>query len=125
MSEADDYNKCWLVTSPTVQHFLIRLYFWQSSQGTDREYRHSKWNQATVDLDRSDDYSKTLYIFHQLRDNIMMDELFQEEPAVITLDNVADYLHRPGGRDVFDVNVQAVIKTKDAPNASKQFYLNL
>ena len=55
----------------------------------------------------------------------MTGKLFQEEPAVITLDNVADYLHRPGGRDVFDVNVQAVIKTKDAPNASKQFYLNV
>jgi len=49
----------------------------------------------------------------------------EDEPAVITLDNVADYLHRPGGRDVFDVNVQAVIKTRDAPNASKQFYLNV
>jgi len=48
-----------------------------------------------------------------------------EEPAVITLDNVADYLHRPAGRDVFDVNVQAVIKTRDAPNASNQFYLNV
>ena len=44
---------------------------------------------------------------------------------MITLDNVADYLHRPAGRDVFDVNVQAVIKTRDAPNASNQFYLNV
>lgn len=49
----------------------------------------------------------------------------EDEPAVITLDNVAKYLHNSGGRDVFDVNVQAVIKTKDAPNASKQFYLNV
>ena len=48
----------------------------------------------------------------------------QEEPTVITLDNVADYLHRPGGRDVFDVNVQAVIKTRDSPNSNKQFYLD-
>ena len=49
----------------------------------------------------------------------------QEEPTVITLDNVADYLHRPGARDVFDVNVQAVIKTRDSPNSNKQFYLDV
>jgi len=49
----------------------------------------------------------------------------EEEPTVITLDNVADYLHRPGGRDVFDVNVQAVIKTRDSPNSNKQFYLDV
>jgi len=52
----------------------------------------------------------------------------EDEPAVITLDNVAEYLktHHNSIRDnpdVFDVNVQAVIKTRDAPNASKQFYL--
>ena len=44
---------------------------------------------------------------------------------MITLDNVADYLSRPGARDVFDVNVQAVIKTRDTPNSNKQFYLNV
>merc|ERR1712203_727062 len=49
----------------------------------------------------------------------------EEEPTVITLDNVADFLHRPGGRDVFDVNVQAVIKTRDSPNSNKQFYLDV
>lgn len=49
----------------------------------------------------------------------------EEEPTVITLDNVADYLHRPGARDVFDVNVQAVIKTRDSPNSNKQFYLDV
>jgi len=52
----------------------------------------------------------------------------QDEPFVITLDNVADFLktHQNsvgGNQDVFDVNVKAVIKTRDAPNASKQFYL--
>jgi len=49
----------------------------------------------------------------------------EEEPTVITLDNVADYLSRPGARDVFDVNVQAVIKTRDTPNSNKQFYVNV
>jgi len=52
----------------------------------------------------------------------------QDEPLVITLDNVADYLKTHSVRggnnpDVFDVNVQAVIKTKDAPNAGSQYYL--
>ena len=47
---------------------------------------------------------------------------------MITLDNVADYLKTHSVRggnnpDVFDVNVQAVIKTKDAPNAGSQYYL--
>merc|ERR1712032_245792 len=45
----------------------------------------------------------------------------QDEPAIITLDNMAKYLKHShnsvgGSPDVFDVNVQAVIKTKDAPN---------
>ena len=53
----------------------------------------------------------------------------QDEPAIITLDNMAKYLKQShnsvgGSPDVFDVNVQAVIKTKDAPNASKKFYLS-
>ena len=29
-----------------------------------------------------------------------------------------------GSPDVFDVNVQAVIKTRDSPNGSKKFYLS-
>merc|ERR1712222_146544 len=53
----------------------------------------------------------------------------QDEPAIITLDNMAKYLKHShnsvgGSPDVFDVNVQAVIKTKDAPNASQKFYLS-
>ena len=55
----------------------------------------------------------------------------KDEPAIITLDNVAKFLktqsHNSAGSnpDVFDVNVQAVIKTKDAPNVPKQFYLQV
>jgi len=53
----------------------------------------------------------------------------QDEPAIITLDNVAEYLKSSENSvgdnpDVFDVNVQAVIKTRDSPNASKKFYLS-
>jgi len=54
----------------------------------------------------------------------------QEEPAIITLDNVAKYLnnqkiHSSGGSnpDVFDVNVQAVIKTRDTPKSPRKFYV--
>ena len=55
----------------------------------------------------------------------------KDEPAIITLDNVAKFLktqrHNSAGSnpDVFDVSVQAVIKTKDAPNVPKQFYLQV
>ena len=53
----------------------------------------------------------------------------QDEPAIITLDNVAKYLKHGqnnvgGNPDVFDVNVQAVIKTRDSPNGSKKFYVS-
>jgi len=54
----------------------------------------------------------------------------QEEPAIITLDNVAKYLknqkvHTNAGSnpDVFDVNVQAVIKTRDTPKSPKKYYV--
>lgn len=53
----------------------------------------------------------------------------QDEPAIITLDNMAKYLKHSqnsvgGNPDVFDVNVQAVIKTRDSPKGSKKFYLS-
>ena len=38
----------------------------------------------------------------------------QDEPAVITLDNIAQFIGQQQRPDVFNVNVQAVLKTRDA-----------
>lgn len=38
----------------------------------------------------------------------------QDEPAVITLDNLAQFLGSQDRPDVFNVNVQAVLKTREA-----------
>ena len=39
---------------------------------------------------------------------------FQNEPAVITIDNINQYTGQQGRPDVFNVNVQAVLKTREA-----------
>ena len=38
----------------------------------------------------------------------------QDEPAVITLDNIAQFMGQQQRPDVFNINVQAVLKTRDA-----------
>ena len=39
---------------------------------------------------------------------------FQNEPAVITIDNINQFMGHQGRPDVFDVNVQTILKTREA-----------